>query len=162
VSEELKQGAPKPYFYGRSEHRINAKGQVAVPARFRSVLAPEVLERGFVLLRGEEPCVYCYTHDQFTEVVDRVMSDPEVRDDADFLRDFFEQVYAVDVDSQGRVVIPGELREEAGLKTSEVVFIGHRDRVEIWDAEARRADREESRKEYAEKRGRLARRIFGP
>jgi len=152
----------KAFFYGRSEHRINAKGQVAVPARFRSVLSEEALAQGFVLLRGEASCIYLYTHDQFREIVDRVMGDEEMRADAGFLRDFFEQVYAVEPDSQGRIVLPAELRTEVGIQGADVVFIGHDDRVEIWDAEARRADRADSRDRYEEKRGRLARRIFGP
>lgn len=152
----------QPFFYGRSEHRINAKGQVAVPARFRAVLSPEAIAQGFVLLRGEDACIYCYTHDEFRHVVERVTTDEETRHDAEFLRDFFEQVYAVDVDAQGRIVIPGDLRKEAGVNGAEVVFIGHSDRIEIWDAETRRAARERTRDEYEDKRSRLARRIFGP
>lgn len=152
----------KAFFYGSSEHRINAKGQVAVPARFRSVLSDEALAQGFVLVRGEAPCIYLYTHDQFRVIVDRVMADEEMRSDAAFLRDFFEQIYAVDPDSQGRIVLPAMLRDEVGITGSDVVFIGHDDRVEIWDAEARRTERAESRARHEEKRNRMARRIFGP
>ncbi|MBN1256260.1 MAG: hypothetical protein JXA52_00995 [Planctomycetes bacterium] len=151
----------QPFFYGCNTHRINAKGQVAVPARLRSVLSSEALAQGFVLLRGEETCIYCYTHAQFRKIVEQVMSEDETRTDAAFLRDFFEQVYAVDADAQGRIVIPGELRREAGISSTEVVFIGHNDRVEIWDASLRKKLRKQSKPEYDEKRARLARRIFG-
>jgi len=133
-----------------------------VPARFRAVLSGEDRKRGLVLLRGEAPCIYGYTHEQFREIVDRIMSDEETRGDAEFLRDFFEEVYAVDLDSQGRIVIPGELRRDAAIKGSDVVFIGHNDRIEIWDAGERLRGRETSRDEYERKRGRHARRIFGP
>lgn len=157
----MSDAAGTPYFYGRSDHRLNTKGQVAIPARFRSVLTAEALERGFVLLQGEAPCIYCYTHDQFREIVDRVMGEEETRGDADFLREFFEQVFAVDVDSQGRIVLPAQLREEVGISGKEVCFIGHNDRIEIWDAGVRGQERKRTREEYEAKRGRLARRIFG-
>ncbi|MFH0910872.1 MAG: cell division/cell wall cluster transcriptional repressor MraZ [Planctomycetota bacterium] len=151
-----------PFFYGQSEHKINSKGQAAMPARFRAVLSPEALAQGFVLLRGEAPCIYCYTHGEFRDVVARVMADEETRNDAAFLRDFFEQVYAVDMDSQGRIVIPAELRAAAGISGSAVVFIGHNDRVEIWDASRREGARKASRTGTEDKRERMARRIFGP
>jgi division/cell wall cluster transcriptional repressor MraZ len=124
-------------------------------------LPDEELEKGFVLLKGEKECIYCYTHEHFRTIVDRVMGDEETRGDADFLRDFFEQVYAVDVDSQGRVVIASELRQEVGISGEAVVFIGHNDRIEIWDSDARKADRELAKADYQQKRSRLSRRIFG-
>jgi MraZ protein len=150
------------FFYGSSEHKLNAKGQVAVPARFRSVLPAETLAQGFVLLLGEEACLYCYTHIQFREIVERVRTDPETGGDAEFLRAFFEQVHAVDIDSQGRIVIPGDLREAAGFSSGRLVFLGHNDRIELWDAEARAERRRETAEEFGQKRQRVARRLFGP
>ncbi|MHC4887431.1 MAG: division/cell wall cluster transcriptional repressor MraZ [Planctomycetota bacterium] len=147
------------FFYGASEHRINAKGQVAYPARFR--VRAEGEESGVVLVCGEETCLYCYTHRQFQVVVDRLMEDEEVRGDADFLRDFFEAVYAVEFDSQGRIVIPALLREQGALTGRDVTFIGHRDRVELWDSALRSERRSASEKDSGRKRERLARRIFG-
>lgn len=150
------------YFYGRSDHKLNAKGQVAVPARFRSMISESDLKQGLVLIKGELECVYCYTHSQFRKIVDKVMSDDETRGDADFLRDFFEEVYSVDIDSQGRIVLPSELRGTAQIKGNDVVFIGHNDRIEIWDAERRNKDRGDSADTFVEKRSQMARRIFGP
>lgn len=153
---------PTPFFYGRSEHRINAKGQVAVPARLRAAVPGEQLAQGLVLLRGEPACIYCYTHEQFRQVVQRVTADEETRSDAEFLRRFFEEVYAVDVDSQGRIVLPADLRNCVGMTGETVTFIGHDDRVEIWDTQARSAERDATELDYEEKRSRLARRFFGP
>ncbi|GEM_PF-1441382 len=152
----------RPFFYGRCEHRINDKGQVAMPARFRAVIPEPELDKGFVLVRGEAPCLYCYTHAQFRSIVDRVMSDDQTRADPDFLRDFFEDAHAVDVDAQGRLVIPAALREAAQIRGDTVVFLGHNDRVEIWDARIRGSARSASEPATQEKRAGLARRIFGP
>ncbi|MHC4870375.1 MAG: division/cell wall cluster transcriptional repressor MraZ [Planctomycetota bacterium] len=150
------------FFYGRSDHKLNAKGQVAVPARFRAMISDQDQQQGLVLIKGEAECVYCYTHSQFREIVDRVMTEDETRNDADFLRDFFEEVYSVDFDSQGRFVLPAELRNQAGICSKDVVFIGHNDRIEIWDAERRKKDRGDTQVDFGEKRSRLARRVFGP
>ena len=152
---------PTPFFYGRSENRINEKGQVALPARFRSALSEDEQKQGLVLIQGEAECLYAYTHQQFRVIADRVREDAATRDDAGFLRDFFESAHGVDLDPQGRLVIPAELRAKAGLAGPEIIFIGHDDRIEIWDAASRRTERERTSTEFESKRRAQARRIFG-
>lgn len=152
----------QPFFYGRSEHRINAKGQVSLPARFRSLLTEDDTRQGLVLIQGEAQCIYIYTHRQFRSIVERVRKDPATRDDAAFLRDFFESAYGVDLDAQGRIVIPAEIRASAGITETDVVFIGHDDRIEVWDRASRHAEQERTSATFSEKRATQARRIFGP
>ncbi len=150
------------YFYGRSNHKLNAKSQVAIPSRFRAMISEEDLKQGLVLIRGEGKCIYCYTHSQFRKIVDEVMTNDETRDDAEFLRNFFEETFAVDLDSQGRVVLPVDLRNQADMTSKEIVFIGHNDRIEIWDAEIRNTNKEKSKTNFDKKRSITARKIFGP
>ncbi|MBN2711911.1 MAG: hypothetical protein JXR97_05665 [Planctomycetes bacterium] len=152
--------AGRPFFYGSSENRLNTKGQVALPKRFRDIIGEHELGQGFVLILGEGDCLYMYTHRQFGEVKERVRAIAVENGDAEFLRAFMEGAFAVDLDSQGRFVMPASLREEAGIKGPGVVFIGMDDRIEIWEPEKRAVSRG-GQDEYKERRNMEAKRIFG-
>lgn len=150
-----------PYYYGSYSNRLTARGQVAVPARLRQMMGEEQLGRGLVAIGGEQTCLYLYTHDQFRQVVEAVRTDPETAGDADFQRAFFEEACPLEADAQGRVVLPAALRRRGGLTGPDVVFIGHGDRIEIWQAEARREQADTFQDAYEAKRARVWRRLFG-
>jgi MraZ protein len=152
--------ASRPFFYGSSKHRLNAKGQIAMPKRFRTVVGEEAPEKGFVLVLGERDCIYMYTHQQFGEVKERVRVIAKEENDQEFFRAFLESAHAVDLDRQGRFVLPGTLRKRAGMKGPEVLFIGMDDRIEIW-APHKREDQRIDIAAYEERRQVQARRIFG-
>ncbi len=114
-------------FLGEYEHTLDAKGRLAVPAKFRGQL-----ERGAVLSKGMGRCLSVYTMARWEEKsADLVAgkSDEELRD---FERRIYPSASEVELDAQGRLVIPAKLREYAGL-SGEVTVAGVRDHVEIWD-----------------------------
>jgi len=150
----------RPFFYGSAANRLNTKGQVAIPKRFRDVLEEAELSRGFVIVRGEAECLYMYTHRQFGEVKERVRAIAAEAGSAEFLRRFLEGAQAADLDSQGRFVLPPALRKEAGLKGQDVLFVGMDDRIEIWEP-ARRELSRTGTEDYEERRVAQAKRIFG-
>lgn len=149
-----------PFFYGRSENRLNSKGQVALPKAFRSVLDEAILQERFVLVPGEQACVYMYTHRQFSAVRAAVRAFAHEENDPEFFRAFMEEAESVELDTQGRLVLPRRLRAYAGIEGPDVAFIGMDDRIEIWAPEAREAVRG-SADAYRERRGVHARRFFG-
>lgn len=149
-----------PFFYGQSQNRLNAKGQVAIPKRFRDVVPEGERGEGFVLVRGETQCLYMYTHRQFAEIKERVRQVAVEQGDSEFFRRFMENASAVDLDSQGRFVLPAALRESAGITGPDVLFIGMDDRIEIWHPEERTA-LQGGADEYEEQRRMQAKRIFG-
>ncbi len=149
-----------PFFYGSSENRLNTKGQVALPKRFRDVLPAEALTLGFVLVRGREDCLYMYTHRQFAEVKARAREIALEENDPEFFRSFLENAHAVDIDAQGRFVLPASLRAAAGIAGPGVLFLGMDDRIEVWEPSRREAARAEAA-EYEAARETQARRIFG-
>ena len=130
------------HFYGSFESRLSPKGQVTIPARFRSLLSKDELERGFVLVEGQEDCLYLYTHRQFGEVKNRARQHFTAIGNTEAFRAFMEGAAAVDLDPQGRFVIPGVLRDKAGLSGSDVLFVGVDDRIEIWHPATRQAKRQ--------------------
>ena len=117
-------------FLGEYEHTVDAKGRLAVPAKFRAQM-----DRGAVISKGMGTCLSVYTMERWDEKSAELASGKT----SDELRDFERRIYPsaseVELDSQGRMVIPAKLRNYAGL-ASEVTVAGVRDHFEIWDRTA--------------------------
>jgi MraZ protein len=114
-------------FLGEYEHTIDAKGRMAVPARFRGQL-----DRGAVISKGMGRCLSVYTMARWEEKSAALVegkTDEELRD---FERRIYPSASEVELDGQGRLVIPAKLRAYAGL-SNEVTVAGVRDHIEIWD-----------------------------
>jgi MraZ protein len=117
-------------FLGEYEHTIDAKGRLAVPAKFRAQM-----DKGAVISKGMGTCLSVYTMEHWEEKSTELASGKT----SDELRDFERRIYPsaseVELDGQGRMVIPAKLRNYAGL-ASEVTVAGVRDHFEIWDRTA--------------------------
>lgn len=149
-----------PYYYGSAENKLNSKGQVAIPARFRAVLPDEDKERNHVIVRGEGSCLYMYTHRQFGKIKDNARRVAEESGDASFYRSFLAEACAVDIDTQGRFVLPQIFMKQAGISGPSILFIGMDDRIEIWEPKVFSAQRGGPEK-YEEMRTSAAKKIFG-
>jgi len=130
------------YFNGNEQSRLSPKGQVTIPARFRNQLENEELKRGFVLVQGQEDCLYLYTHRQFGEIKDRAREHFTAIGKKSAFRTFMEEAETVLLDPQGRFVLPGALREKAGLAGPDILFAGVDNRIEIWHPATRQALRQ--------------------
>ena len=118
-------------FLGTHTPRLDAKGRLALPARFRTELAS-----GLVITKGQERCLFAFPMDEFARVTESLRSTPvTARALRDYSRVFFASAFQEVPDGQGRVTLPPALREYAGLD-KECVVIGANTRVEIWDAAA--------------------------
>ena len=116
-------------FLGTSDHSLDAKGRVILPARFR-----EELGDSFYLTRGFERCVQALSASEFDRLREQIRLLPA--DKALSLQYLLiSPAVLVAPNSQGRVIIPQKLREDAGL-IDEVTVVGMDNRVEIWDKEA--------------------------
>jgi|SRR5580700_1091921 MraZ protein len=116
-------------FLGEYEHTIDAKGRIAVPAKYRGQI-----DRGAVISKGMGVCLSVYTMQRWEEK----SAELEVASgkDSEELRDFERRIYPsagdVELDNQGRMVIPARLRSYANLG-NDVTVVGVRDHFEIWD-----------------------------
>ncbi len=111
-------------FLGEYEHTIDAKGRLAVPAKFRAQM-----DRGAVISKGMGTCLSVYTMERWDEKSAELASGKTSDDLRDFERRIYPSASEVELDSQGRMVIPAKLRNYAGL-ASEVTHF------EIWDRTA--------------------------
>jgi MraZ protein len=117
-------------FMGEYQHNIDSKGRIIFPARFR-----ELLGEKFIVTRGLDHCLFVYTQEEWQNLETRFKALPFTKADARaFARFFFAGASECEVDRQGRVLIPPNLREHAALQ-KEAVIIGVSGRVEIWSRE---------------------------
>lgn len=147
-----------PYFLSSAENKLNSKGQVAIPARIRSVLGND--DKSYVLIRGEGQCLYMYTHQQFAMIKNNARQVAEENEDGDFYRTFMAEAYPVDLDTQSRFVLPQHFIKAIGIVGQGVLFIGLDDRIEIWAPAVYEQSRSEPEK-YEATRKKAARKIFG-
>ncbi len=118
-------------FLGTHTPRLDDKGRLILPAKFREKLAS-----GLVVTRGQERCLYVFPMEEFVKVADDLRAAPVTSKAVrDYLRVFLSGASDEIPDKQGRVTIPATLRAYAGLDR-EVTVIGAGSRVEVWDTAA--------------------------
>lgn len=119
-------------FIGEYEATLDAKGRFLLPAGFRKQL-PESGADSFVLNRGFEKCLSLYTSESWKPVFSDLSNlndfDPKVRL---FKRYYLNGATGVDLDSAGRLLLPKNLMEYAGLE-KDIVLVSAIDKIEIWD-----------------------------
>lgn len=126
----LMAGLP-PLLLGTYTPKIDAKGRVALPAKFRSQLG-----QGLVMARGQERCVYLLPFDEFRRIASQIQRTSVGNKAArEYLRVFLSGAVDQEPDRQGRVVVPQMLRDYANLG-SDIVVIGVGTRAELWNKDA--------------------------
>jgi len=115
-------------FYGEYQHSVDAKGRVIIPSKFRDGLGEK-----FILTKGLDNCLFAYSLEEWSNLEAKLKSLPFTdKDVRAFVRFFFAGATECETDKQGRILIPQNLREYAGLE-KDVYVIGVSTRVEIWD-----------------------------
>ena len=114
-------------FTGEYHYKIDDKGRVSFPPKFR-----EELKAGLVLARGYEECLIVYTMDEWKKLSEKQAALPVGRSQVRRMnRWMFATSFEMDFDGQGRVALPAPLREYAGI-LNEVVIVGVNSCLEIW------------------------------
>ena len=115
-------------FVGRFEHNVDPKGRVILPARFR-----DSFTRGGFLTANREGCVALWTPGEFERQMSEMLEDSRAdRDGRNRARIWASNSSDVEIDKQGRMAVPANLREFAQL-AGEVLIIGAIDRIELWN-----------------------------
>jgi len=114
-------------FRGEHYHTVDDKGRVIIPLKFRNELG-----NSFVITKGLGGCLFVYREDEFREIEAKLMAQPILdQHTLKLKRWLFASALDSQVDSQGRVAIPGNLREFAGIE-DDVVIAGTGEKIEIW------------------------------
>lgn len=117
-------------YTGEYNHTIDTKGRLTFPAKFR-----ENLGEGFVVTKGLDGCLFVFDASEWQKLTEKLASLPLTDKGArQFTRFFLAGATDVEVDKQGRILLPANLRQFAGIE-KDVVLIGVGNRAEIWSKE---------------------------
>ena len=117
-------------FIGEYQHALDPKNRIIVPAKLRDGLGNK-----FVITKGLDGCLYAYPLEEWEILENKLKTLPLTNKDARaFVRFFFSGACEIELDKQGRGLIPQNLKEYAGIE-KDIVSIGVLSRVEIWSKE---------------------------
>ncbi len=118
-------------FEGQYNHTIDTKGRLSIPPKFRDELGST-----FHVTRGMDGCLFAYDDENWENFKNSLMKLPKLtsKELRNLRRIFIAGAASVEVDKQGRILIPAALREIAGLE-KDVVVAGVGDCIEIWSQE---------------------------
>lgn len=121
-------------FIGEYESTIDAKGRFSLPVGFKKQL-PENEAAGFVLNRGFEKCLTLYPMSSWNPLFEKISQlndfNPKVRE---FRRYFLNGAVQIEPDTAGRILLPKNLMEYAGL-SKDIVLVSAVNKIEIWDSQ---------------------------
>lgn len=113
---------------GEFEHTLDAKGRLAIPARLRDELGSV-----FYVTLSMDRCLSAYSAENWQKFSDKVDAMPFVKQRK--MRPLFAFAARCEVDGQGRILLPQNLREYAGLEKS-VTVVGCNNHAELWDSDS--------------------------
>lgn len=117
-------------FKGTYAHTIDPKGRLIIPSKYR-----EMLGDTFVVTRGLDGCLFVYDQNEWTAFETKLKELPLLDKNArQFVRYFMAGATDVEVDKQGRILLPSILREFAGIE-KDVLLVGVGTHIEIWSKE---------------------------
>ncbi|MCX7957084.1 MAG: division/cell wall cluster transcriptional repressor MraZ [Endomicrobia bacterium] len=115
------------FLTGLSYHNLDEKNRLFIPPKYRAN------EKKFVITCGLDNCIIVYPLCRWSKAVEKIeqVSIKNKLYQRAFSRLFFAEAHIVELDTQGRILIPKELKIKFNLK-SEVVLVGNKDKLEIW------------------------------
>jgi len=140
-------------FIGEYQHLIDEKNRLAIPVKFRNILA-----KGAVITKGLDNCLFLYTKEARQELAGKLSKLPVAQANTRaFSRLMLAGAMDVSLDKQGRAVLPDYLKKYAALK-KKVIIAGLMNRLEIWDEtawEKYKANTEKASNDIAEALGEM-------
>jgi len=117
-------------FRGRSRHTLDDKGRLAIPARFREVV--DQRDEDCLVVTNHDTCLWAFVREDWRVIEEKAANLPQLdRNVTTYIRYFISRAVECPI-KQGRITIPPDLRETAGLG-KEVVLVGGLKRFEIWE-----------------------------
>lgn len=136
-------------FMSEFNHMVDAKGRLIIPSKYREVLGDK-----FVVTKGLDGCLFVYDNAEWNAFEEKLRALPiSKKDNRMFARHFLAGAAEVEVDKQGRILLPPNLREFADI-TRDVTLVGVAGHIEIWNRqrwEAMQKEEDESMEDIAER-----------
>ena len=122
-----------PSFSGKYYYTIDPKGRIIVPAPFREIISSNYSTKLYVTNAPFDKCLYIYPMEEWSKHLEKIRTKP--RSDKAiryYLRRVIASAVEIELDKQGRILIPASLREDAALN-SNVVLAGQIEKIELWN-----------------------------
>jgi MraZ protein len=122
-----------PSFSGKYYYTIDPKGRIIIPAPFREIISSNYSTKLYVTNAPFDKCLYIYPMEEWSRHLEKIRTKPR-SDEAIryYLRRVIASAVEIEMDKQGRILIPASLREDAKLNAN-VVMAGQIEKIELWD-----------------------------
>jgi len=145
-----------PAFSGKYYYTVDPKGRVIIPSPFREIIFTNYSTKLFVTNDVVDRCLHIYPQEEWIKLEDKVRRLPQMLDEVKyFKRRVIASALEVELDRQGRILIPAAHREDAGIN-SDLVIVGQIEKIELWDRKEWDAVCDPSRIDKAAVTGKLA------
>lgn len=117
-------------FMGKYYNSIDAKNRMIVPSKHRDQLGGRC-----ILTKGMDTCLYIYPVAEWEKQMEKISQLPETDENVrKYIREAFSNAEECEIDKQGRILIPAELKNKVFID-KELVTVGAMRRIEIWSKE---------------------------
>lgn len=122
-----------PAFSGKYYYTVDPKGRVIIPAPFRELIAANYSPKLFVANAAFDACLHIYPFEEWLRLEEKVRGLPRMNEAVRFfMRKVIASAVDVEVDRQGRILVPSAHREDAGIN-GDVVIVGQIEKMELWN-----------------------------
>lgn len=122
-----------PAFSGKYYYTVDSKGRIIIPAPFREIISSNYNPKLYVANDAFDKCLHLFPQEEWNAIEEKVRKLPSMDDAVKyFKRKVIASAQEVELDKQGRILVPAAHREDAGLH-SEIVIVGQIDRIDLWD-----------------------------
>lgn len=124
-----------PGFSGKFHHQVDSKGRLMLPSELRAVLQTNYNNNNtlYITLSATDKCLHIYPLEEWQHLQDKVRSLPPSKKSVKyFMRRVIASAHECELDKQGRILIPVDLREDANIN-GETVVVGQIDKIEVWN-----------------------------
>jgi MraZ protein len=122
-----------PSFSGTHYYTVDPKGRIIIPAPFREIISANYSTKLYIVNAPFDKCLHIYPLEEWNKLEERVRALPKMDEAVKF---FMNRVIAsaveIELDKQGRVLVPAALREDSGI-SGEIVIVGQIERIALWD-----------------------------
>ncbi|MDA8078554.1 MAG: division/cell wall cluster transcriptional repressor MraZ, partial [Nitrospiraceae bacterium] len=120
-------------FSGKYYYTLDPKGRIIIPAPFREIISSNYNAKLYIVNALFDKCLHIYPQEEWNRFEEKVRQLPGMLEEVRFLkRRVIASAQEVELDKQGRILVPATLREDAGLD-SDIVIVGQIDKIELWD-----------------------------
>lgn len=122
-----------PAFSGKYYYTIDPKGRIIIPAPFRETISSNYNPKLYVVNAAFDKCLHIYPQEEWNKLEEKVRQLPRMLEEVRFfMRRVIASAQEVEMDKQGRILIPAAHRADAGLN-SDIVMVGLIEKIELWD-----------------------------